>query len=368
MNQPSQPSYLEYLGIATPTIADYTNRKNVRPIQLFALAILEAGRPLRMEEVSSVLTSNGWVPATGDPLLSLQKAWAGRLPIVQRSDGCYDLDLNCIELRMRLHEIGIVVNSKHNPNMQTSIWRTNATDVPHLKRALIHAFQVDGAMVGVTLLDFDQRSLSTVFGEGLSAIPAKLTEYSVIVGIRPRDILLELGVSDMVAWRLIDLAHHPKSKQLNKRGRKLAITTELLITSSTGISKPLGDAKKMRTYWEQGNVGMLTKRMESDIKSLYAFYRYGALHNGIRLRWGFLDERFLAEWSIPSEPSLYEILRERLKSGEPIEFVRGSAPGWKDPWSRVKRAIVKQLNPYEVVVEIDGYPEVIPKEEIQAIR
>ena len=190
----------------------------------------------------------------------------------------------------------------------------------------------------------------------------------MIVGLRPRDFLLEMVIFDVVAWRLIDLALHPKSKQLNKRGRKLAISTELLITSSTGIGKPLGDPKKMREYWEQEKMGMLAKRMESDAKSLYAFYRYGALHNGIRLRWGFLSDSYLAEWSVPGEPSLYTILKERLTSGEPVEFVRGTAPGWADPWSRSQRAIVKQLDYHNVVVDMDGILVVIPREEFQAIR
>lgn len=368
MTEPLQQSYCDYLGIQAPTIANYTNSERVRPIQLFALAILCENRPLRLEEVSSILTQEGWRPATGDALISLQKAWAGRLPIVQLSDGSFDLDLNCFELRMRLHEIGIVVNSKHNPNMHSSILSLNATEESHQTRILIHGFQLDGKTIGITLLDLDQRSLSTVFGEELKTIAARLRDYSVIVGLRPRDILLELGINDMVAWRLIDLAHHPKSKQLNKRGRKLKISTELLITSSTGISKPLGDPKKMREYWEQGKMGMLAKRMESDAKSLYAFYRYGALHNGIRLRWGFISESYPVEWSVPAEPSLYTILNERLTSGEPVEFVRGTAPGWTDPWSRSQRAIVNQLDFHNVVVDMDGLLSAIPREEIQAIR
>ena len=368
MTESRQQSYCGYLGIQTPVIANYTNSKSVRPIQLFALAILCENRPLRLEEVSRILTRNGWSPATGDALISLQKAWAGRLPIVQLSDGSYDLDLNCFELRMRLREIGIVVNSTHNANMHSSILGPTATEVPHQTRVLVHGFQVDDKTVGITLLDLDQRLLSTVFGEELSTIAARLRDYTVIVGLRPRDFLLELGINDMVAWRLIDLAHHPKTKQLNKRGRKLTISTEMLITSSTGISKPLGDPKKMREYWVKGKKGMLAKRMESDAKSLYAFYRYGALHNGIRLQWGFLSESYLAEWSVPGEPSLYAVLKERLTSGEPIEYVRGTAPGWTDPWSRSQRGIVKQLDYGNVVVDRDGILDVIPREEFQAIR
>ena len=51
------------------------------------------------------MVARGWNPATGNPVLSLKKSFAGRLPLVQLPDGKIDLELNSIELRMRLSQL-----------------------------------------------------------------------------------------------------------------------------------------------------------------------------------------------------------------------------------------------------------------------
>jgi hypothetical protein len=309
------------------------------------------------------------VPTARDPVLSLTKAWGGRLPIIQLAKKSYDLDLNCIELRTRLFEIGIRTDAKKETHLRLLSSSASTDDqIAPPKRVLIHGFHAEGNLVALSLLDVNDRSLSTVYGDELANVPERLKEYPVIIGLEPRNLLSDLGLTDVMQLRLIDSARHPKSKQINKRGRKLAITTEMLITSSTGISRPLGDPIKMQEYWAQEKLSMLTKRMESDAKALYAFYRYGALHNSIRLRWGFLSESYLAEWGVPGEPILYQLLLEKMEKDEPIEFVRGSAPGWTDPWSRGVQATVKQLNDHDVVLSIDGELESIPPEEFQAVR
>ena len=362
-------AYCEFLGISIPSIEAYIDHRNTKPIQLFALAILTHSRPMTIEEVAAYLVARGWNPATGNPVLTLKKSFAGRLPLVQLPDGKIDLELNSIELRMRLFDIGIRVN--RNPDalirpIGESVPLKEAAGKP--KRAIIHGFYVDEQLVALTLLDMDQRSIETSHSETVHAVASKLNQYSVLIGLNPRRVLDGLGIKDVLPWRLIDLAHHPRSKQINKSGRKLAITTEMLITSSTGISKPLGDPVKMHDYYCNGKHSALTKRLESDAKSLFAFYSYGSLHNSIRLRWGFLSEGYLAEWGVPGEPSLYDFLKQKMTTGEPIEFVRGSAPGWSDPWSRGKIGVVKAMKYHDVELLINDECVVVPREEFQAVR
>ena len=324
---------------------------------------------MTIEDVADYLVSLGWIPATGDPLLSLKKAFAGRLPLVQLPNGTFDLELNSIELRMRLFDIGIRVARNQDTSFRPiggSALTMDAVSKP--KRILIHGFHFKEELAALTLLDVDQRTLETHYHETVFSVATKLNEYTVVIGLNPRSLMDELGIKDVLPWRLIDLAHHPKSKQINKRGRKLAITTELLITSSTGISKPLGDPIKMHHYWRDGKRTALTKRLESDAKSLFAFYSYGALQNSICLRWGFLSEGYLAEWGIPGEPSLYDFMRQKMVTAEPIEFVRGTAPGWSEPWSRGKTGVVKAINHRDVELQIDDEWVVIPREEFQAVR
>jgi hypothetical protein len=362
-------TYCEFLGISPPSIEAYVGHRNIKPIQLFALAILTHSRPLTIEEAADYLAASGWKPATGNPVLSLKKAFAGRLPLVQSPDGKIDLELNCVELRMRLFEIGIRV--LRNPNSAVrpfgaSLPLQDAASKP--KRAIIHGFCVDEQLVAFTLLNMDQRSIETLYAESVSLAASRLKQYAVLIGLNPRLLLDRICIKDVLPWRLIDLAHHPRSKQINKRGRKLEITTEMLITSSTGISKPLGDPVKMHEYYRNGKQAALTKRLESDAKALFAFYSYGSLHNSIRLRWGFLSERYSTEWGVPGEPMLYQFLEQKMTTGEPLEFVRGTAPGWSDPWSRGKIGVVTAIGHLGVELQINGESVVVPREEFQAVR
>lgn len=132
-------AYCEFLGISTPSIDAYIDHRNTKPIQLFALAILTHSRPMAIEEAAEYLVARGWNPATGNPVLSLKKSFAGRLPLVQLQDGKIDLELNSIELRMRLFEIGIRVT--RNPDapvrpIGASLPLQEAASKP--KRAIIH--------------------------------------------------------------------------------------------------------------------------------------------------------------------------------------------------------------------------------------
>jgi hypothetical protein len=140
---------------------------------------------------------------------------------------------------------------------------------------------------------------------------------------------------------------------------------KLLITSTTGISQPLGDPAKMATYLAAGDMTKLRRRLESDV---FAFYRYGVLHGCVRLRWGFLDESLPVDWALPGDPQLYELLTAYAASHQPVELVWGSAPGWTDPRSRARRVTVVSFHPWMLVVEAEAQRWQIPQDEIQAVR
>ncbi len=76
----------------------------------------------------------------------------------------------------------------------------------------------------------------------------------------------------------------------------MTITSELLISGSTGISRPLADPGKIAAYLAGDQQTRLRRRLESDVKSLFAFYTYGLLHRHVRLRWGFVDEHLPVDW------------------------------------------------------------------------
>ena len=86
----------------------------------------------------------------------------------------------------------------------------------------------------------------------------------------------------------MELGPPQKTRQLNRRGRKLQITTRLLVHGSCGITRPFGDERVLRGYLREGRDAKLRRRLAADAKSLFALYQYGRLHGAVRLRWGFL--------------------------------------------------------------------------------
>ena len=103
------------------------------------------------------------------------------------------------------------------------------------------------------------------------------------------------------------------------------------------------------------------------MKSLFAFYTYGLLHRHVRLRWGFLDEHLPVDWALPGDQSLHSVLEECRESGDLVEIVLGSAPGWNEPWSRAICAKILAFDFMTVTVQ-ESEASFIPRDEIQAIR
>jgi len=198
----------------------------------------------------------------------------------------------------------------------------------------------------VVLLDIGDRNLTTLVGEELAELKTRLDLYEVIMAVDVRGLLRTLGY-DPAQRRLAELGPPQKTKKINQRGRTLKITLSMLVQGSCGISRPFGDEKKLREYLRKGADTKFRRRLEADAKSLFALYQYGRLHGFVRLRWGFLDEGIPAPWVHRDEATLYNLKRQALECDVPMEVVVGSAPGWSDPWARVRRCYVKE--------EVDGW-------------
>jgi len=172
-----------------------------------------------------------------------------------------------------------------------------------LRRALLRAVPEPEHPQAITLLDVSARSIRTFIGDAIAAIPEALPGFDLLVGLQIRDTLHGL-CPDPDRWRLVDLRPPQKSRRINRAGRTLKITPELLIWGTTGIRRPLGDPDEVAQSLARGEAGKLARRLESDVKALYAFYCYGVLHHGVRLRWGFLDE-ILGVEAQPSTPQQF---------------------------------------------------------------
>jgi hypothetical protein len=236
-----------------------------------------------------------------------------------------------------------------------------------LRRAVLRVVPENGPAAAAALLDVGDRVVRSFIGSELFELPAVLEDYDLIAALWVRDTFYALGIRDHDRWRLVDLKPPQKTRQLNRAGRKLTITPQLLISSSTGISRPLGDTAKVAEYLTGDKQTKLRRRLESDVKALFAFYNYGLLHGQVRLRWGFLNEWLGVEWAQPGDPTLHSVLEKCRDSGTPVDIVAGSAPGWKEPWARAVRVRVVSFD--YAMVTVQGTEQwTIPRDEIQAIR
>jgi hypothetical protein len=228
-----------------------------------------------------------------------------------------------------------------------------------------------GLLYAVAIADPVSRQTKSFIGADIENVQDVLKNYDVLVGISIDKLLSQMGLQvEQWQWR-IDISPPKKTKKLNKSGRILKITSELLISGTVGISRALGDPQKIAGYIKDGDNAKLVKRIESTAKALCAYYHYGRIHSFVRLRWGFLDEIIgVDQWRLPGEPHLYDLLRKSKDSMVPVEVVIGSAPGWADPWSRAQQVQVLDLEAWRIIVKRpdETSPTWIDRTEIQAAR
>ena len=248
--------------------------------------------------------------------------------------------------------------------------RKEELEAARLRRAVLRVVPARGNIQAASLLDVGTRTIKTMIGEELADLPTLLDASDIVAGIAVRDALVVLGL-DADRWRLVDLGPPQKTITINRRGRTLRLTDELILRSTTRISRPLGDPARIAAYLARGERGRLTRRLESDVKALHALYRFGVLHRSVRVRWGFLDEMIaVRDWAHPGDLSVYAVLRRAAELRAPVDIVTGSAPGWADPWARARRVRVTVLfDQQRIVLVTDGSAEYqIALDEIQDLR
>ena len=346
--------------------------------QRIAICVLDAhDRPMRPDDVLTFVRERSqW------SLLSADSAryWRRGAPVRVREDGRWVLDRGHDAVRSARQAVrervatvrswvpvrsdpALVAARKENFEKKRA---AHADRLARMRRVLIHAFPAKDP-VAVVLLDVGRREIDTLLGADVVTVQEKLSDYDIIAALDVRPLLRALRF-EPGERRLAELGPPQKTRRLNKQGRTLKITTKLLVQGSCGISRPFGDLKLMRRYLRDGEHTRLRRRLEADAKSLLALYEYGRLHGGVRLRWGFLDERIPAPWVHRDEPVLYTLKKRALELHAPLEVVVGNAPGWSDPWARAEPAYVeKDADGWQLwLVDDEGYT--IDEAEVQLAR
>jgi len=350
--------------------------------QRVALAVLDAhGRPMAPEEVLAFTKG-----CTRWHLLSTRVAqyWNRAAAIRVRDDGSWAIApedrsekplrsarsaVRTLLMRIRLREA-----QRPDPAVTKARIRemerrreTHAAELARLSRVVLHGFPAK-APKALVLVDVGARRLSTFIGPELDMARRKLAGFDVIAAVDVRALLRALDFLENGRRRLAELGPPQKSKRLNKRGRILKITTDMLIRGSCGIGSPLGQKRKLQEYLRNGQTTRLRRRLEADAKSLFALYEYGRLHGAVRLRWGFLDEMIPAPWVHWDELRLGDMMRRAYENNLALEAVIGSAPGWAEPWARARLCRVEK-DPRgwgHMLLDDQGFP--IDEREVQLAR
>jgi hypothetical protein len=346
--------------------------------QRVALCVLDAhGEAMSPHDVVAFVAARSqW------SLLSVDSAkyWRSGAAIRPREDGLWELAPEHAALRSarqavrdRIESVRRWAHMRTDPAVAKAHMKrverrreAHAAELGRMPRVLVYAFPAKQPDA-IVLIDVARREVTCFVGDEIAKAMDQLESYDIIAAIDVRGLLRSLGF-EPGERRLAELGPPQKTKTLNKRGRKLEITTSLLVQGSCGIARPFGDERKLRAYLQEGQLGQLRRRLEADAKSLYALYQYGRTHGTVRLRWGFLDEDIPAPWVHRDETTLYGLKQKAHERGLPLEVVVGSAPGWADPWSRAQRVHVHREADGWRSWLVDDEGEVIDEAEVQLVR
>lgn len=370
---PATP-YTERLSVPRPameTLAERYRKRELKLIDLLVAVLLERGGPVAPEEAEERLAELGVTHWRGNLAMVLKRSMAPSPEVTTDEEGRFALAI----LDPEDHRIGRRLQALWPPEPPRDRkiqsreeierrWRekeaAERAEAAALRRVLLHAVPRNRSgnepPRAVALLDPARREIETFVDDELAALPGRMEAYDLVIGLSPRPLLGALGL-DPHAFRMADLDRPQKTRKLNQRGRVLKITNEMLISATLGTSRPLGEEAKYREYLEKGHLGRLRRRLEADVKSLWAYYRFGLLHRGVSLRWGFLDESIHCDWAEPGDPSIYRLEREALETGKRLEVVVGRPPAWSDPWGRTTLCEVVKTGEYSIaLLPVAGEP------------
>ena len=342
-------------------------------------AVLDAeGKPLSLDTINDRL--DRFSRHRGRIRPETVTAWGGRL-VEKRSDGLLALDPSSSVLGPMREDVRRMAKSvlmrRHRSEvakarcaqleaLRSERERLEREQATKMRRAIVRAVPEPFDLVGLAVCDVASREIEVFVGVETADATPLLLEYDLIAGEYVSDTLDALGV-ETNALTLTDLRPPKKTRVLNKRGRKLRITTEMLVRYTTGISKPFGEKRELEQLIAVGDRTGLEKRLVRDVKALYAYYRYGILHNCVRLRWGFLDETLGVDWALPGDVAFWSLMRICHQRKRAVDVVTGNAPGWRNPWSRARRATVIAVDKYDYVL-VDENGEMLDRYDVQAAR
>jgi hypothetical protein len=234
------------------------------------------------------------------------------------------------------------------------------------RRALLHvAPGMDGGVLAAALVDAQARTVATY--PAADALRAVLVGYDLIAGVDLRASLRALGL-DPERWWLSELRPTGRTHRPDD-GKAVPVTLGGCIRATTGARRSLSDAVEWARLAATPGRARLHARLEEEARTLFAFYQYGALHGGVRVRRRAQDTHLLpVSWSRAGDARLHAIVNAAERWWSPVDVVLDAPPSLDGFWMRARRAdIVEDYWPVLYIREGDAVRS-ISAHDIFAIR
>lgn len=359
------------LDISPPQLEKVAHHRDANTYALLIVALLERGEPMTLDEVAARF-EEAKIADRSRALRSLKRCQPAKPP-VYRDGEFYHLDPYDKDTALWAFRLGIcppVVppgDPETLPQRHAEFERQRAAqraELARMPRALLVAFPPERPEA-VALLDVKKREITTYVGDEIEVLRSRLRDYEYIGAIAVRSLLRLLDF-DPEGRRLGELG--PSQKAIHVSGHSLELTPTMLVQHSCGIAKPFGEKAKLADHLAKGEIAKLRRRLESDLKSLYALYEYGRLHRRVRVHWGPIETFIRAPWVYDVEPSLFDLKLSALATGRPLEVVIGRAPSWDEPWARARLVgVAREVNGWREWL-VDERGRVIEDADVQRAR
>ncbi|MCI0586592.1 MAG: hypothetical protein L0323_07105 [Planctomycetes bacterium] len=345
-----------------------------------AAAVLDAhGGALAFEEVQARLAR-----ATGRPCrLREEEVLGGRSLVRRDAEGRLVLDLarrGLVPMRRAVRRLAAPVlraqrwgerfdaqmlRAREARERASRWWGNGPSGVP---RAILRAVPRPQDPVAVAVLDGGTRLVRCFLRPEFPAAAEHLGRFLLLAGFGIRDTLLALGL-DPERFVLLDLDLTPHDSVRWRRWEEPEPTAERLVGWTLRHPVALEDPERTARLIAEGAVPPARVRLEGDVRALYLFYRFGALHRCV-LR--HLDDEgdvhVPAEWGVPGEPDIDSLLRRALRTGIPVDAVLAPPRLGVDPSDASARYEVARVSDRLVVLRGAGGIHRVPPERILDVR
>ena len=234
------------------------------------------------------------------------------------------------------------------------------------RRALVHIVAVDGLPRAAAVIDAGTRAQRLFLGESMGDLPAHLDAFDFLAGVDLRPSLRSVGL-DPDRWWLAELRPTQHTFRPSNQ-RPVAVSLSTIVHATTGRSGIPVDAAAWNRLLAARSASRLASRLETEAQALFAFYQFGALHGGVRVR-RRPDERLLpVAWSMRGDPDFEAFVSTSVKHRVPIEIVVGSPTGLADPWAGASTVTIVERDRHMLFVRDGEDVRALDPADVHAIR